>query len=157
MRPFTKNLEKDKRYTTRVIGGGSSAKANLILFGIDAITWGLEKYTNSLIKEDVKLAEEHEKILHKICYSSNYWCFKFQRLYPRKYRNDFDLSLIANSILYGEKVDGYEEQYNIVNSSGSFTISNMRVGGPYKIEISKSGEAPMIYDDVYLELDSLLF
>ena len=40
----------------------------------------------------------------------------------------------------------------LVNSSGSFTISNMRVGGPYKIEISKSGEAPMIYDDVYLEL-----
>jgi hypothetical protein len=39
----------------------------------------------------------------------------------------------------------------LVNSSGSFTISNMRVG-PYKIEISKSGEAPMIYDDVYLEL-----
>ncbi|WDF47588.1 cell envelope biogenesis protein OmpA [Chryseobacterium sp. KACC 21268] len=39
-----------------------------------------------------------------------------------------------------------------VNSSGSFTISNMRVGGPYTIEITKGSEKPMIYDDVYLEL-----
>lgn len=39
-----------------------------------------------------------------------------------------------------------------VNSSGSFTVSNMRVGGPYTIEISKSGDKPMIYEDVYLEL-----
>ena len=39
-----------------------------------------------------------------------------------------------------------------VNSSGSFTISNMRVGGPYTIEISKSNEKPLIYEDVYLEL-----
>ncbi|MEC5394165.1 TonB-dependent receptor [Bergeyella sp. RCAD1439] len=38
------------------------------------------------------------------------------------------------------------------NSSGSFTLSNMRVGGPYKIEVSKAGEKPVIYEDVYLEL-----
>ncbi len=41
-----------------------------------------------------------------------------------------------------------------VNSSGSFTISNMRVGGPYTIEISKANDKPMIYEDVYLELGS---
>ena len=113
LRPFTKNLEKDKRYTTRVIGGGSSAKANLILFGIDAITWGLEKYTNSLIKEDVKLAEEHEKIYIKYVIPAITDALNSKDYIPEKYRNDFDLSLIANSILYGEKVDGYEEQYNI--------------------------------------------
>ncbi len=39
-----------------------------------------------------------------------------------------------------------------VNSSGSFTLSNMRVGGPYKVEIVKNGETPIIYEDVYLEL-----
>jgi len=39
-----------------------------------------------------------------------------------------------------------------VNSSGSFTLSNMRVGGPYKIEITKAGETPLIYEEVYLEL-----
>ena len=39
-----------------------------------------------------------------------------------------------------------------VNSSGSFTISNMRVGGPYTIEITKSGEKPMTYEDIFLEL-----
>ena len=46
-----------------------------------------------------------------------------------------------------------ETVYNgSVNASGSFTISNMRVGGPYKIEITKTGEQPMVYEDVYLEL-----
>ena len=39
-----------------------------------------------------------------------------------------------------------------INSSGSFTLSNMRVGGPYKIEITKGNEQPIVYDDVYLEL-----
>lgn len=39
-----------------------------------------------------------------------------------------------------------------VNSSGSFTLSNMRVGGPYKIEITKGNGQPEVFDDVYLEL-----
>ena len=39
-----------------------------------------------------------------------------------------------------------------INSSGSFTLSNMRVGGPYKIEVQKGSEKPDVYDDVYLEL-----
>lgn len=39
-----------------------------------------------------------------------------------------------------------------VSSSGSFNISNMKVGGPYTIEIAKSGETPLVFEDVYLEL-----
>lgn len=39
-----------------------------------------------------------------------------------------------------------------INSSGSFTLSNMRVGGPYTIEITKGNEKPEVYNDVYLEL-----
>lgn len=40
----------------------------------------------------------------------------------------------------------------IVNSAGSFNIPNMRVGGPYKIEISNNGSVINTYEDVYLQL-----
>ena len=39
-----------------------------------------------------------------------------------------------------------------ISSSGSFTLSNMRVGGPYTIEIAKGNDKPAVYEDVYLEL-----
>ena len=38
------------------------------------------------------------------------------------------------------------------NSAGVFNLSNMRVGGPYQVEVTYGNEKPMIYDDVYLEL-----
>lgn len=38
------------------------------------------------------------------------------------------------------------------SESGRFNIPNMRVGGPYRIEVSKSGQNPEVYEDVYLEL-----
>ncbi len=40
----------------------------------------------------------------------------------------------------------------VVNQSGSFNIPNMRVGGPYKIEITKPGKSSDIYEDIYLQL-----
>jgi hypothetical protein len=114
LRPLAKNLQPDKRYSTRIIGGGSNAKANLILFGIDAITFGFEKYTNKLIQEDVKLAEKHEKIyINYVIPAMTNALNSKQDIIPDKYKNDFDLSLIANAVLYGLKVEGYEEQYNI--------------------------------------------
>lgn len=38
------------------------------------------------------------------------------------------------------------------DNAGGFTLPNMRVGGPYRVEITKAGEAPEVYDDIYLEL-----
>lgn len=38
------------------------------------------------------------------------------------------------------------------NSEGRFTLSNMRVGGPYRIEIASGGKEPVVYEDIYLEL-----
>ncbi len=38
------------------------------------------------------------------------------------------------------------------NSSGAFNLPNMRVGGPYRVEITSGTEQPIIYEDVYLEL-----
>lgn len=38
------------------------------------------------------------------------------------------------------------------NGSGSFNLANMRVGGPYRIEITYVGQSPIVYDDVYLQL-----
>lgn len=40
----------------------------------------------------------------------------------------------------------------VINNSGSFNIPNMRVGGPYKIEINKGGQNVDIYEDIYLQL-----
>lgn len=40
----------------------------------------------------------------------------------------------------------------VANESGRFNISNMRVGGPYRIEVSRPGQSAEVYDDVYLEL-----
>jgi len=38
------------------------------------------------------------------------------------------------------------------NAAGAFNLSNMRVGGPYRVEIKSGSEQPIVYDDVYLEL-----
>ncbi|QNS40654.1 TonB-dependent receptor [Chryseobacterium manosquense] len=38
------------------------------------------------------------------------------------------------------------------NASGNFNLPNMRVGGPYRVEITYAGQAPQVYEDVYLEL-----
>lgn len=38
------------------------------------------------------------------------------------------------------------------NASGNYNLANMRVGGPYKVEVTQPGEKPVVYEDVYLEL-----
>ncbi|MGJ1422300.1 TonB-dependent receptor [Sphingobacterium spiritivorum] len=38
------------------------------------------------------------------------------------------------------------------NSAGIFNLPNMRVGGPYKVEITYVGFSPQIYNDIYLQL-----
>ncbi|WP_394676363.1 TonB-dependent receptor domain-containing protein [uncultured Sphingobacterium sp.] len=38
------------------------------------------------------------------------------------------------------------------NAAGRFNLANMRVGGPYKIEVTYVGQKPVVYEDVYLQL-----
>ena len=38
------------------------------------------------------------------------------------------------------------------NASGAFNLPNMRVGGPYRVEVTTGTEQPIVYEDVYLEL-----
>lgn len=38
------------------------------------------------------------------------------------------------------------------NTQGRFNLSNMRVGGPYRIEVTYIGQQPLVYEDVYLQL-----
>ncbi|MBE8715064.1 TonB-dependent receptor [Sphingobacterium hungaricum] len=38
------------------------------------------------------------------------------------------------------------------NVAGRFNLSNMRVGGPYRIEVTYVGQSPVIYEDVFLQL-----
>lgn len=39
-----------------------------------------------------------------------------------------------------------------VNNAGRFNIPNMRVGGPYRVEIQAEGKKPEIHEDIYLQL-----
>src|SRR5699024_1797122 len=38
------------------------------------------------------------------------------------------------------------------NSSGRYNLANMRVGGPYKVEVSAIGKETLTFEDVYLQL-----
>ncbi|MCI0922075.1 TonB-dependent receptor [Sphingobacterium rhinopitheci] len=38
------------------------------------------------------------------------------------------------------------------NAAGRFNLANMRVGGPYRVEVTYVGQNPLVYDDVYLQL-----
>ena len=38
------------------------------------------------------------------------------------------------------------------NESGRFNLANMRVGGPYRVEITYVGQDAIIYEDIYLQL-----
>lgn len=38
------------------------------------------------------------------------------------------------------------------NNAGRFSLANMRVGGPYRIEVTYVGQSALTYDDVYLQL-----
>ncbi|MGH2623281.1 MAG: TonB-dependent receptor, partial [Sphingobacterium sp.] len=38
------------------------------------------------------------------------------------------------------------------NDSGRFNLANMRVGGPYRIEVTYVGKDPIVYNDVYIQL-----
>lgn len=38
------------------------------------------------------------------------------------------------------------------NQSGRYSLANLRVGGPYKIEVTYVGQNPVVYEDIYLQL-----
>ncbi|MGJ1262620.1 TonB-dependent receptor [Sphingobacterium spiritivorum] len=38
------------------------------------------------------------------------------------------------------------------NGAGRFNLANMRVGGPYKVEVTYVGQNPIVYEDIYLQL-----
>jgi len=38
------------------------------------------------------------------------------------------------------------------NAAGRFNLPAMRVGGPYKIEVTYVGQNPIVYNDVYIQL-----
>ncbi|HZH54992.1 MAG TPA: carboxypeptidase regulatory-like domain-containing protein [Sphingobacteriaceae bacterium] len=38
------------------------------------------------------------------------------------------------------------------NAAGRYNIANMRVGGPYRLEVTYIGQDPVVYEDVFLQL-----
>lgn len=105
----------DMRYNPIKIGGGySNAKANLVIVAVESIRWGVYQYFNHLIKEDKRLAKEHHKIYLDYVLPAIDDALNSKKNYiPEKYRNDFDLSVIAGAILYGESFSGNEELHEL--------------------------------------------
>lgn len=38
------------------------------------------------------------------------------------------------------------------NESGRFNLANMRIGGPYRVEVTYVGQSPEVYEDIFLQL-----
>lgn len=38
------------------------------------------------------------------------------------------------------------------NAAGRYNIANMRVGGPYRLEVTYIGQEPVVYEDIFLQL-----
>lgn len=113
--PLKKDGTVDKRYSPRLIGGGSRGiKGHIAIAAVEAINWGLAEYTNMLVRKDARLTKEHIEIYEdKVIPAIEKALNSDQKYIPNKHRNDFSLSLISNAILFGDKVEGYEELYDI--------------------------------------------
>ncbi|MDC9722077.1 MAG: hypothetical protein PSN34_04800 [Urechidicola sp.] len=105
----------DMRYNPIKIGGGyNNAKANLVIAAVEGVRWGVYQHFNHLIKEDKRLAKEHHEIYLNYVLPAIEEALNSKKNYiPEKYRNDFDLSVIADAILYGGSWEGNEELHEI--------------------------------------------
>tara|TARA_Y100001001_G_scaffold164404_1_gene196427 strand:+ start:2471 stop:3217 length:747 start_codon:yes stop_codon:yes gene_type:complete len=114
-RYFKNNGTYDNRYNPRLVGGGlRNAKGHVAITAVETINWGLSKWVDYEVKQDYKLSEEHEKVYLKFVVPAITETLNSGDKYiPQYARNDFSLSLIANTILYGEKVEDYEDLYEM--------------------------------------------
>lgn len=67
---------------------------------------------------------------------------------------------VAGSKVSGEKIKATHLPSGTVytgesNAAGYFNMPNLRVGGPYRIEITQGGKQPIVYEDIYLQLGEL--
>lgn len=105
----------------QLVGGGFNSpkgllKLNLVVGAIEAAGWGVKKYYDYQVRTDYKLSKEHESIYFEYVVPAITKALNSGEDYipnNEKFRNDFSLSVIANAILYGDKVEGYEELYDI--------------------------------------------
>jgi RHS repeat-associated protein len=118
LRPSTSNGEKDKRFSSRLIGGGvntSKAPGGIkAVIAVKAINFTLETLHKYMVTSDINLTTEHhqtlvEKVLPAIKKALN---SENKTYIPAHMVNTYDLSQIANVILFGG--DNYDEE--VVNA-----------------------------------------
>lgn len=65
---------------------------------------------------------------------------------------DNDLEQVAGATITAVHVPSGTVYRTSANSSGRYNLANMRVGGPYKVEVSAIGKQTLTFEDVYLQL-----
>ena len=61
---------------------------------------------------------------------------------------DNDLKQVAGATITAVHVPSGTVYRTSANSSGRYNLANMRVGGPYKVEVSAIGKETLTFEDV---------
>jgi RHS repeat-associated protein len=114
LRPNKSDGSPDKRFSSRMIGGGINAKNAKIgarlNSAINAVNFALEKLHGYMVSKDINLlTEQHKTLFDQILPAIQKGLNSENTTFiPAHLRNDYDLSQIANVILYGG--DGYDKE-----------------------------------------------
>src|SRR5690554_253066 len=60
--------------------------------------------------------------------------------------------VVAGATVKATHVPSGTAYSTLANNAGRYNIANMRVGGPYRLEVTFIGQDPIVYEDIYLQL-----
>src|SRR5690554_6375104 len=60
--------------------------------------------------------------------------------------------VVAGATVKATHVPSGTTYSTLANNAGRYHIANMRVGGPYRLEVTFIGQDPIVYEDNYLQL-----
>lgn len=152
LRPNKSDGTPDKRFNSRLIGGGINVKnaklGTKINGAVNAVNFALEKLHGYMVSKDINLLTEQHKTLYNEILPAIQKALNSENMtyIPEHLRNDYDLSQIANVILYGG--DGYDKEivdagmkiYHELTPQGQ-KFKNMKVkkdSAEIKVEIDKT-------------------
>jgi RHS repeat-associated protein len=114
LRPSNGDGNPDKRFSSRMIGGGINAKnaklGTRFNSAVNAVNFALEKLHGYMVSKDINLLTEQHKTLYDQILPAIQKALNSENTtyIPAHMRNDYDLSQIANVILYGG--NGYDKE-----------------------------------------------
>jgi hypothetical protein len=114
LRPSNGDGNPDKRFSSCMIGGGINAKnaklGTRFNSAVNAVNFALEKLHGYMVSKDINLLTEQHKTLYDQILPAIQKALNSENTtyIPAHMRNDYDLSQIANVILYGG--NGYDKE-----------------------------------------------